>query len=142
MRFPKTNEDSQRQASDQSPTSDRPQTAQRLKFPKKLRLLTPHDFKRIGREGQKKSGNTISTVSRLGQSSHPRLGITVSRRFGKAHDRVRFKRLVREAFRTCQAKLAPGLEIVVFPKVGPFSKQSILEDFLSLYAQCPTKKGC
>lgn len=141
MRFPKKNENSQGTTGHQPSSSGRPQTPQRLSFPKRLRLLTPQEFKRVGREGQKKTGNVISAVSRLSQGVCPRLGITVSRRFGKAHDRVRFKRLVREAFRACQKELAPGLEIVVFPKTSVISKQSILDDLRSLYAQFPAKKG-
>lgn len=50
------------------------------------------------------------------QTSNCRLGITVTRRFGKAHERNRFKRIAREAFRLCYEKLPLGFDIVVKPR--------------------------
>lgn len=45
-----------------------------------------------------------------------RLGMTVTRRYGKAHDRNRFKRLVREAFRLSYSVLPSGLDLHVKPR--------------------------
>ena len=46
----------------------------------------------------------------LGRS---RLGVSVGRKFGRAVVRNRFKRMVREAFRTSREVRAAGLDIVV-----------------------------
>ena len=40
-----------------------------------------------------------------------RLGITVSRKVGKAHDRNRVKRLLREVFRRSRALMPVGIDI-------------------------------
>ena len=66
-----------------------------------------------------------------------RLGITVSKRFGNAVARNRFKRLVREAFRIHQYLLPPGLIINISPRpnVSIPTFQEILEDFMILYAK-------
>lgn len=63
-----------------------------------------------------------------------RLGLTVSKRFGNALLRNRFKRLVREAFRLTQYLLPPGLIIHVTPRqnIPMPSFQEILEDFTLL----------
>jgi ribonuclease P protein component len=42
-----------------------------------------------------------------------RLGITVSRKVGKAHVRNRVKRLVREAFRRHRGEMPRGLDLVL-----------------------------
>lgn len=48
-----------------------------------------------------------------------RLGITVSRRFGKAVQRVYFKRMIREAFRLTRSELPEGLDFNVRPRIRP-----------------------
>lgn len=74
-------------------------------FPKTKRLLKPRQFSRVAKYG-KSSGGKFLRIS-LCNSREPslKLGLTVSRKFGKAVHRNRFKRLVREAFRLSQADL-------------------------------------
>lgn len=52
----------------------------------------------------------------LGNTQQPKLGLTVSRRFGKAVKRSHFKRLVREAFRISLPLLPSSLEIHIRPR--------------------------
>jgi ribonuclease P protein component len=60
------------------------------------------------------------------QDASLKLGVTVTKRFGKAHDRNRFKRISREAFRLSQHHLLPGLSIHLRPRL--LAKQANMQD--------------
>ncbi len=49
---------------------------------------------------------------------HARLGLSVSRRVGKAVQRNRWKRLLREAFRLEQRQLPTGIDLVAIPRAA------------------------
>ncbi|MBP9841383.1 MAG: ribonuclease P protein component [Simkaniaceae bacterium] len=103
-------------------------------FPKSSRLLKSREFRRF--EGTITTERLIIDYRR---SLCSRLGLTVSKKFGKSHERNRFKRLVREAFRLSPPK---GIEINVRPR--PTSKDvSIVEILQDLqYAELKSKKSC
>jgi ribonuclease P protein component len=48
------------------------------------------------------------------------LGLSVSRKVGKATVRNRWKRLIREAFRLTRRRLPQGVDLIVIPRVGVF----------------------
>ncbi len=50
--------------------------------------------------------------------SHPRLGLSVSRKVGGAVVRNRWKRLLREAFRLTRPQLPAGIDLIVIPRAG------------------------
>ncbi|HXF29636.1 MAG TPA: ribonuclease P protein component [Chlamydiales bacterium] len=64
-----------------------------------------------------------------------RLGITISKKFGNAVERNRFKRLVREGFRLTQ-KPVGGLDIVVRPRTTSklFSLAQVMNDLALFFA--------
>lgn len=64
----------------------------------------------------KYTGQWIIVKVRPNKNHCPKLGITVTRKFGKSHDRNRFKRLVRESFRLNYYKFMLGLDILVMPR--------------------------
>jgi ribonuclease P protein component len=84
-------------------------------FPKSSRVLCNRLFQKIMRAGGKISGSHILIHYHARHSEKTRLGITVSKKFGKAHERNRFKRVIREAFRICQHELPKGLDLNILP---------------------------
>jgi ribonuclease P protein component len=85
-------------------------------FPKILRLLTRKEFLRVSARHKRLHGNFLVIEMHRKREGETRLGITVTKRFGNAPQRNRFKRLVREAFRHHRSELPPGLDLVVRPR--------------------------
>ncbi len=65
--------------------------------------------------------------------SQSRIGITVSRKVGRAHLRNKVKRWVREAFRRNQADIPGGLDVVLVARKGraPENFNQVREELLS-----------
>lgn len=61
-------------------------------------------------------GESVIVEVKSNRLGFPRLGITVTKRYGKAHARNRFKRLVREAFRMLDWTDFQTLDVLVKPK--------------------------
>lgn len=85
-------------------------------FPKSVRILHKSDYQRLRIGCSRIFGQNVAL--QLSKRGRPvtRLGITISKKFGKAHDRNRFKRCVREVFREVRADLPMGIEINIFPQ--------------------------
>jgi ribonuclease P protein component len=123
MRISQENENSPRAEDHQPQTPPRPQKAKRLTlcFPKSARILSKKHYYGVFRGGRKFMGAQVAMDYRLGRALCPKLGITVSRKCGKAHLRNRFKRVVREAFREYYNRLPRDMEINVIPR-APIQK--------------------
>ncbi|GAB4234094.1 MAG: hypothetical protein Tsb0021_13270 [Chlamydiales bacterium] len=63
-------------------------------------------------------------------SGDPRIAIRVTKRYGKANRRNRFKRLIREAFRLNAHKFKTSYDLLVYPQLTlrPQKLEDILED--------------
>lgn len=86
-------------------------------LPKNLRLRTKFQYQKLLKEGFRFVGKNIYVNYRLCNDLGPKLGITVSSKFGCAVLRNGFKRRVREAFRHCKEVLPTNLELNVSPKI-------------------------
>ncbi len=84
-------------------------------FPKFQRILKKRHFHVVSKYGVKVFGEIISlSLLENTKKKEQKLGITVSRKYGKANKRNYFKRLVREAFRLNKSQL-PMAQLIVFP---------------------------
>lgn len=84
-------------------------------FPKSLRLLKKADFDRVFARRRSRNDNALVVYACENGLPHCRLGMVVSRRYGDAVQRNRWKRCLREAFRRAQHELPAGLDLVVLP---------------------------
>jgi ribonuclease P protein component len=87
-----------------------------LRFGPKYRLRRNADFRRAFRLRRTASDSQLLVFAHENGLDFPRLGLSVSRRIGKAVVRNRWKRLLREAFRMSRARLPRGVDLVVVPR--------------------------
>ncbi|MEM1012329.1 MAG: ribonuclease P protein component [Planctomycetota bacterium] len=97
----------------------------RLTLPRCHRLAGATAFRRVFDEGISVRRGPLTVYALPNELGHPRLGLTVSRRVGLAYERVRLKRLLREAYRHERHQL-PAVDIVVVPRRH---KRWSLEDY-------------
>lgn len=81
-------------------------------LPKSQRIAKRRDFLRAYEQGVKVFGRFVVVFAIPNSLGHPRLGVTVTRKVGKAHDRNLLKRWVREIYRRRRAPL--GLDQAPF----------------------------
>lgn len=100
-------------------------------FPKELRIRKKKEFEAVYERGAKKIGKFVIVHLLENNLGYPRLGITVSKKLGKAYVRNRWKRLIREIFRLNKQKLPP-MDIVITVKKGykPPKYKELEEDIL------------
>ena len=104
-------------------------------FPKASRLLSRRDFTAISMRGQHFVGKSLLFQWRRTGFSSARLGIIVTKKFGNAVVRNRFKRLAREAFRLHHPKNL-GVDFTIRPRKNgvlvPFS--AFIEDVIAFFS--------
>lgn len=103
-------------------------------FPKELRLRTNAEFQRVLYKGKRLVGKLILVDFATRKAPESRLGVTVSRRYGKSHLRNRFKRIVRESFRLSYDELPKGYDINIRPRSASLhaNTQQIQEELILL----------
>ena len=106
-------------------------------FSKDQRLLNRRQFRKVLRHGRRRVGRLLVVTSfrnrrRVDESS--RLGLIVSKKFGNACVRNRFKRIVREAFRHVYLDFPDGLDLVIGPRSAAkeVSSTQVLQELCTL----------
>src|SRR3954470_5392600 len=80
------------------------------------RIRKQAEFDRVYQARVYAADEVLIVNGQANQLSHPRLGLSVSRKVGNAVTRNRWKRLIREAFRLSRDELPKGLDLVVRPQ--------------------------
>ena len=109
----------------------------RQTFPKLARLLSKKDFSTVRKQGQRFWGHSMLVDVQKNPKRPSRLGLSVSKRYGKAVHRNLFKRHIRELFRKHQDKMPTGTQMHVSPvyKQGLHTFVSLYKDFISLLSK-------
>ena len=79
-------------------------------------LRRPADFRRTYDRRRSVSDSWLIVYACENGLPHCRLGLSVSRKNGKAHHRNRLRRLYREAFRLSRAAMPGGLDLILIPR--------------------------
>lgn len=80
------------------------------------RIRRDADFQRAYRRRCTASDELLLVFGCPNRLPYPRLGLSISRKLGKAVARNRWKRLIREAFRLSRQQLPVGVDLVVIPR--------------------------
>lgn len=83
-----------------------------------LRLRSTTDFERVRRDGRSYAHPLVVLVAARGRAAQPatRVGFTAGRSVGTAVKRNRAKRLLREAYRSLAAEVAPDWDLVLIAR--------------------------
>ncbi len=106
------------------------------RFPKESRLKNASQFRAVYSGGRKKISRSFVVFILPNQSETTRFGLTTPRKVGKAHERNRIRRRVREILRHGRGALASGYDVVINPR------RTVLDrDFASIDAELRSLLG-
>lgn len=85
---------------------------------KSVSLKKNHEFKRLYSKGRTTVTPYMVIYSRKTKTGHNRIGITVTKKLGKAVHRNRVRRRLKEIYRVNEDKFAVGYDIVAVARVS------------------------
>ena len=107
-----------------------------MRFSSALKLN--HIFRRLYRTTGQANGFLV-LYARRNRTESNRVGITVSKKLGKAHIRNRIRRRLREVYRLNEARFQPGWDIVVVARAKALDAP--FQDLTGAYLALAKKAG-
>ena len=86
------------------------------RFGKRDRVLNVGEYRRVYSAGFHASTPRFGCYVLPSKRSRSRLGLSVSRKYGKSHNRNRIKRQLREAFRRLRPTFPRPLDVIMVPR--------------------------
>ncbi|HPP69248.1 MAG TPA: ribonuclease P protein component [Pseudothermotoga sp.] len=85
-------------------------------LPRAERLRHAKDFDRVFRQGKVLQSDFFTVMFVENGLDYNRIAVMVKKKFGKAHDRNKVRRWVKEAYRTMKNELAKGFDLIILPR--------------------------
>lgn len=85
-------------------------------LPKAERLRLTRDFDRVFKEGKALQSDFFTVMYIKNGFEYNRIAVMVRRKFGKAHQRNKIRRWIKEAYRLMKNDLPKGFDIVILPR--------------------------
>jgi ribonuclease P protein component len=105
------------------------------KFLKKFRLKNASEFEKVYQMGVKRVSRSFMLFELSNGGEYSRFGLTTSRKLGKAHDRNRIRRRVKEILRASRLDIPQGFDYVVNPRRSALDRdfQLLRSELLALF---------
>ncbi len=87
-----------------------------LSFSRNQRIFSESEFQHVIRKGKRLFSKYFILCAKLTSTKKRRLGISISKKIGRAAARNRMKRLLREAFRLHQEEIKEGHDLLFLVK--------------------------
>lgn len=110
------------------------------KLRKEEKLLAKPQFDAVFDNGRSAGNKRLVMHWLANELGYPRLGLVVSTRFGNAVQRNRFKRRVREIFRTHKREIG-AYDIVVLPAKRPEARDSTFDELADSFLKLLARMG-